>query len=250
MATCPTDPGDEEYEYEYHETETETFLLDVDLSSLNSKDKSCNPRKHRKKSPGNSSGLIRHISNDDLSSATEEDESHPEASGELKKPKRSRGRPKQTLKSLQILDLTTSSPLVSYNNEVYDCSWIDMVGTNMFFTLPAAPSSAKAARSDQTPTLTGTSRIKIAGSRAKVSKAEPQKRKHGQLEADVSTNENGLPVPASHRTQSTFDTKEQASFLEKLMDVKKRRGERDFGTVIPGSGTEDQSKTAPVNTEK
>ena len=93
----------------------------------------------------------------------------------IEKVQRGRGRPKHPVKSLQMLDLDTANPLVAYNDQVYDCSWTDMVGTNMFFDMPSGTSSARPWLSDKDLTLSGTSRIKLVGHRAKLSKADSQR---------------------------------------------------------------------------
>ena len=39
-------------------------------------------------------------------------------------------------KSLQILDLHTENPLISFRNTMYSCHWMEISGTEMFFTPP------------------------------------------------------------------------------------------------------------------
>lgn len=252
METLPA-YDNEGYEYQYDERETETFLVDLDLSSVNPTAMPSNSRKAvNKSSHQNQNG---HATRDPIEiheGPSGEDEPGPGPAGNMEKMHRGRGRPKHPVKSLQMLDLGIANPIVAYNDQVYDCSWTDMVGTNMFFDMPSGTSSTRSWLSGKDLTLTGTSRIKLVGHRAKLSKADSQKRKHGEMGEDPSTDGRGLPGFKSGNAQNNIDTKKQADFLERLMDAKKRRDEKDLVTVIPAStnGQHPNAATSEVSRDK
>ena len=234
METLPA-YDDDGYEYQYDETEMETVLVDLDLSSVNPTAKPSNSRKAVNKSSQSHHGHAPRDLIDIHEGLSEEDGPGAGPATNIEKMQRGRGRPKHPVKSLQMLDLNTANPIVAYNDHVYDCSWTDMVGTNMFFDMPHGTSSTRPWLSDKDLTLTGTSRIKLVGHRARLSKADSQKRKHSDMGEDPSINGRGLPGFKSGNAQNNIDTKKQADFLERLMDAKKRRDEKDLVTVVPAS---------------
>ena len=235
---------DDGYEYQYDETETDTFVVDLDLSSVNPVTKPSNSRRISNKSIKDYDGHATRDPTEFHEGPSEEDEPGPGPAENMEKVQRGRGRPKQPVKSFQMLDVGTANPIVAYNHQVYYCSWIDMLGTNMFFDVPSGTCSSRSWLSERDLTLTGTSRIKLVGHRAKLSKADSQKRKHGEMGDDPSTDGRGLPGFKSGNAQNNIDTKKQADFLERLMDAKKRRGEKDLVTVLPASAGGEQPTAA------
>jgi TFIIIC subunit triple barrel domain len=108
--------------------------------------------------------------------------------------------------SMQVLDIASDNPIVSYKNEVYSCTWFDMVGTNMFFTPPAFQWPPP----EEPVELVGTSRIRLIGHKAKTAVKE-----------DAAAGS----FKSSGYTNAIF--KRQAEFLEKLKKVKKAKGDKD-----------------------
>ncbi|KAL2422041.1 hypothetical protein ABEF95_007060 [Exophiala dermatitidis] len=252
----PSSEDDEdEYEYEYDDNETETFYVDLDLSSLNSTIKpnvsgdpkplipSKRPREHSEQqtpdpdaptphTPGpvdveeNGEGLVDQGTGTGAGTPSmhardtiEEDDNDggPEFSG-----------------NVQILDLDTSNPIISYRDHVYSCTWTDMVGTNMFFTAPRrrANHTGTTLQSTDDYDLIGMSRIKLVGNRATMTKKSKRTQaENAREESETLDGEepDGRSLGDIHRTnpQHNMQMKKQAMFLEKLMDVKQRRGETD-----------------------
>ncbi len=238
---------DDGYEYQYDDVVTETFLVDLDLLSVNLVAKPSNPHKVLKKSAENHKRQVTDDQIEGNEGLSEEDKPRFEPAGKSEKVQRSRGRPKQTMKSLQMLDLDTSNPIVVHDDHLYDCSWIDMIGTNMFFDVSGGTSSTRSASPHRDLALTGTSRIKLVGHRAKLSKADSLKRKHAGVGGGASADGRGLPGFKSGNAQNNIDIKKQADFLGRLMDAKKRRAERDLVTVIPLPTKAQQPNTASAN---
>lgn len=143
------------------------------------------------------------------------------------------------LSSIQLLDLHTANPIISYKDEVFSCSWIDMIGTNMFFSQPKETPLYDPEISTADFDLIGTSRIKLVGNPMKVTPLVPTAVGSG---ANGETQTESLDVPdrpgkslGTIRTTNAkvnADMRKQANFLEQLMNVKKNRGEQDNVHVI------------------
>jgi hypothetical protein len=205
----------------HHSLTHQTFLLDVDLTSLNGNLKSNIPGKRPLDRPDKakaSSTRIRQQTppiEDDLSAT-------PDTFIDLERPFG------PAPNSMQILDFASHNPIISYRNQVYSCTWSDMIGTNMFFS----PAPCQLSEPDVPVELLGTSRIRLIGHRAKIAvkaaaNAEPARRGRPEKGSD--------PRAAFVINNSAF--KWQADFLEKLKEVKKAKGETDvIRTVSDGSG--------------
>ena len=125
--------------------------------------------------------------------------------------------------SVQILDFESPNPIVSYQNEVYSCTWSDMIGTNMFFTPQTDPWS----ESEEPVKLLGMSRVRLIGHKAKVTaKQDPNA-------TDKTFMFKGTRA-APNNSHSNNALKRQGNFLERLMDAKKAKGDSDLvRTIIP-----------------
>ncbi|MCJ1383706.1 hypothetical protein MMC17_006820 [Xylographa soralifera] len=117
------DSSDSEWEYEYHETETESFFVVLDLPSAPSTKK----RKRAEESTDNPS------TPNNASTQT------PDRDTSLQDPLT----PKADLTAspepenrIQILDLHTREPVISYKNQVYTCQWTSTIGTDILLTPP------------------------------------------------------------------------------------------------------------------
>lgn len=134
------------------------------------------------------------------------------------------------LNQVQILDLHTSNPIVSYEGVVYSCQWARNIGTELIFT-PHDPSSdlpvlrnllgdvdLLAASSARLVSKVLELKPKAAPLVAKRSEKLPRKRKNSDTE---------IPIGPHSREKR----KSQAQFLEKLMSIKAKRGEEDLVTV-------------------
>ena len=121
--------------------------------------------------------------------------------------------------SVQILDLDSGNPIISHEGQVFSCTWSDMVGTNLFFTDPAITTDAQPLRSTSNYDLIGTSRIKLVGHRAKMTKKKSSASQIGTT--DSVFNEQAA---ASHVAPEEHVRESRAAFLEKVMNIKQRHG--------------------------
>ena len=121
---------------------------------------------------------------------------------------------------VEIIELDSHNPLIRYQEQVYSCTWTDMVGTNMFFNRPGDEVVAEPLTRTREYDLIGTSRVKLVGHLAKLAEIpKGRKRDRSSYEDEGETGQ---------------QTRQQANFLERLMDIKKGRGETDNVAVILG----------------
>lgn len=217
--------GEDEWEWEYEDDPdaTETLLLDMDLTSLNGGLRSNIPGKRPLDRPlqtgkaKSNNTVVRQRSNpieEDLAAT-------PSSSLILEDPLG------LAPNSVQILDFGSHNPIVSYQNEVYSCTWSDMVGTNMFFT----PATSQWTEPEVPAELFGTSRIRLVGHKAKLA-VKQDTIVDGTVGKDRLSKGTGL---TSHSGFTTPAFKRQADFLERLKDAKKAKGDTDVvRTVIAG----------------
>jgi hypothetical protein len=128
--------------------------------------------------------------------------------------------------NVQILDLHTSNPIVSYNGQVFSCQWAQNIGTELLFTPHDKSSSLPILRN-----LPGNVDL-LAASSARIT-SEPV---HVKPKASVRK-----PLPSARPRQSasqislpnnaSVQKRSQASFLEKLIEIKEAKGEEDLVTV-------------------
>jgi hypothetical protein len=136
--------------------------------------------------------------------------------------------------SVQVLDFHSDNPIISYQNELYSCTWSDMVGTNIFFA--RAPSQLS--EPDESVDILGTSRIRLIGHRAKVAV-----KAGASSEAGRGLRANTISDPKAGFIINNPAFKRQADFLERLKGVKRAKGDTDVvREVIP----ETVSRTSPI----
>lgn len=117
---------------------------------------------------------------------------------------------------LQILGLHTLNPIVSYQNQVFSCSWAEQIGTELFFTRPdeLTATATATARGKDFDLIAATS-AKILGRKANlISSAEAS-----TTTPTTSTSTSNPPKPSM--------SSNQARFLERLSSVKQAKGETD-----------------------
>lgn len=142
---------------------------------------------------------------------------------------------------IQILDVHGLHPIVSYQNQIYHCTWSDVVGTTMFFSRAEGGREGEDLVSTDDFHLINTSRIKLIGQKARLTGKAGGKRRR-QAEEDSSEpvrphldydearrglNGKSLGEIRTSNSKTNADIKRQAVFLETLMDVKRAKGESD-----------------------
>lgn len=135
---------------------------------------------------------------------------------------------------VQILDLHSETPLVSYRGQVFSCEWASNTGTELLFTARDHERRLPFLRS-----LPGEVDLLAASSCRLVPKAvtlEPKLSARSRMATDlpsrVDTGGNGLAISIPVGSAASQKRKDQAKFLEKLMTIKQEKGEEDEITVI------------------
>lgn len=129
-------------------------------------------------------------------------------------------------RDIEILDLHTEHPIISYRGKVFEGSWAEVLGTEMIFAEPDAAAPLPALRN-----LPGHVDL-LAASSARILTTEKVLTIPEELDRLRATREAygiQLPVLGKHRID---ERKRQVRFLENLMALKMKKGERDQVTVV------------------
>lgn len=132
---------------------------------------------------------------------------------------------------ISILDLHSDNPMMSYNNSVFSCQWATNVGTELLFMAHDRDSKLPILRK-----LAGGVDLLAASSARLISNPvhlEARKRKRSpdrEYERGSNLRAKQRLFPVGH--QANDRRKDQATFLENLMNVKDDKGEEDDVTVV------------------
>ncbi|PGH19051.1 hypothetical protein AJ79_00085 [Helicocarpus griseus UAMH5409] len=223
---------DSDYEYEYDDDAAETFYLNLDLTSCN--------------------GLIRAPRKRTASSHAPSTPDPPQPSTPLDSPQSSTlnaGDDQQATTTtsgadidpdlenqpedqVQIMDLHSENPILSYRNQIFTCSWVDLVGTEMTFSMPEERSTLPRLRQHKAYDLISANRVKILGQKANLIP--------GTINNNNNPSTTSTSIPAGNNDTSTYPptstlapasvpvpTTNQGRFLERLMAAKRAKGESD-----------------------
>ncbi|KAL8798860.1 MAG: hypothetical protein Q9182_006338 [Xanthomendoza sp. 2 TL-2023] len=244
-----------EWEYEYDETETESFYVTVDISSASQQTrvpKKMAPPSYANPDPQNGPDPPEPNTPIDLalqgaSTPGPSDPSNPQDD------------------CLQILDLHTPNPLISYNGRIYSCTWASTIGTDIFLAapdlLPAAPNDPfRVVPLHTLPNVSiiGTSCINLTARpatlkpRNEAPKPQPHPTENLPTQQISTTNIIDPQIPpgptttAASRIENTHSNhplkiplsptaantrRAQTSFLDSLIAIKAAKGETDQVTV-------------------
>lgn len=167
------------------------------------------------------------------------------------------GPPLEREDRIQMLDLHSANPIVSYQNQIYSCEWTSTIGTDLLLTTPDSDFPHPVLREAPGISVIAATGIKLLArpvqldSRRNVSiQAEPQNQTpapENPTQAEESPQSTAIKIPPNLApSRARLD---QANFLERLIAAKAARGETDQVTVfaqrIPqGSGWRSQQKAA------
>ncbi|KZF20062.1 hypothetical protein L228DRAFT_270816 [Xylona heveae TC161] len=262
----PMELDDEEWEYEYDENETETFYVTIDLSSRSG------PARSKRKLPPQTQedgeeaeGEVNEGedgNNDDGVDADDNDEEREQTPPGSPAPSHGGGRDEaleaaqrhppqdsdpgnnaqKQQKGVQILDLHTSNPIISYDNQIFNCHWSSTIGTDMLFSKPSANPSHPVVRSTHGYDLVALTSAKLIGTSAHLAprkevrvsrKGEIAAAQGRQLERGTHPTSGGAAeepiIPVGSGASAARHS--QARFLERLMRAKDAKGETDSVTV-------------------
>ena len=161
---------------------------------------------------------------------------------------------------IQILDLHTHNPLISYQNQLYSCEWTSTLGTDVILTAPQPDFPHPVLRERPNVSVLAASSIKLMGRPAQIASRQSGE-EGGQASKsapDTSIDSThpaapGEPPPVKIPLGETpsLARQTQANFLERLIAIKAKKGEKDNVTVYvqkvnQGSGWRTQRKASEV----
>ncbi|KAK8084805.1 hypothetical protein PG997_006076 [Apiospora hydei] len=239
------DEEDSEWEYEYSTTETETYYVTLDLSKTDFISK-------QQKTVMNGRGGLKEKSHDEMlairfsedrakfsrdPTVDDDEENAPEGGdGEFA----DEGDDPDATEEVQILELHSANPVISYRGRIYEGQWSENVGSEMILTQHNDDEPLPAVRQlDGDIDLLAVSSARIMTSE-KVLKPINEKTMRRQRKImfdeddyEISDSENNQellvprPEPGASRARV-----EQGDFLAKFIELKKRKGETDEVTVV------------------
>lgn len=141
---------------------------------------------------------------------------------------------------IQILDLHSANPIVSYQNQIYSCEWTSTIGTDLLLTTTDPDFTHPILREMTGVSVLAATSIKLfarpvqLASRRNVSTQAELQDQIPALETSSQVEEEPQPTtivipPNLAPSRARLD---QASFLERLMAAKAARGEKDQVTVF------------------
>ncbi|KAH8685839.1 hypothetical protein BGZ60DRAFT_523113 [Tricladium varicosporioides] len=258
LASDPELDNPEEWEYEYSTTETDTYYVTLDLTNPYlpptqpranrgpSKTRWSNPglgrtprknlgpkvfdteargKKNQDTAPNAADNesvidvdedevevqIMRELGGNGTNGQTEEDQDVAEPDDE------------EELKTVQILDLHTKNPLISYNGNVFSCQWGQNIGSEFLFTKHDENSTLPILRNlPGNVDLLGVSSVRLTSKTVKVEHKANAKKVLREKIPDIY-----LDTGSRSKTRIAG----QAMFLQGLMEIKEANGEEDLVTI-------------------
>ena len=131
--------------------------------------------------------------------------------------------------TIQILDLHTENPVVSYNGLFYSCQWAQNIGTELLFTAHDPSNPLPVLRS-----LPGDVDLLAASSARIISEPatlEPKFTPRPNIPRRGKSHLAGLYKQLGRSRVAQAQRSGQINFLERLIDIKQEKGEEDLVTV-------------------
>ncbi|MCJ1477874.1 hypothetical protein MMC13_006547 [Lambiella insularis] len=124
--------SDSEWEYEYHATETESFFVTLALSSA----PSIRPKRKYKRSKHHQAAKVTPSTAIDASSQTADRPHTQDGPPEADAAQATSPSTAEPEDRIQILELHSREPIVSFQNQIYACEWTSALGTDLLLTAP------------------------------------------------------------------------------------------------------------------
>ncbi|KAL8708391.1 MAG: hypothetical protein Q9220_006681 [cf. Caloplaca sp. 1 TL-2023] len=231
----PAEDSDSDWEYEYSTTEKESFYITIDTSS-NSHHIRAPPRSKATPPPPPQPNPL------PIDPALQQQQEP------LQPPPKANPPPADPKSRIQILDLHTRNPLISYQNRIYTCTWGTTLGTDIFLSAPPAHpfSSQQPLKSYPDVDVLGTSCTQLTARLATIvprTHADPlptftptaTANKLTSVPTDpagvASAQQQAPPVNIPLPPTAPLIQRQQATFLSSLIQIKANRGETDAVTV-------------------
>ncbi|KAL2365502.1 hypothetical protein RJZ56_001523 [Blastomyces dermatitidis] len=217
-----SDDSDSDYEYEYDYNAKETFYLNLDLTTCNGPIRA--PRKRTTSTPTEPTTSLDspHAAAQNGGDDQQQDNGPADSDPDIQDHDQD-----QHQDQVQIMDLHSKNPIISYRNQIFSCSWVDLVGTEMTFSMPEERSTLPRLRQHPDYDLISANRVKILGQKANLIPSSSEIPKTSDIDTPtpgkMATAGTTRTTTAAPRAPST----NQALFLERLMNAKCAKGESD-----------------------
>ncbi|RYO96664.1 hypothetical protein DL765_011526 [Monosporascus sp. GIB2] len=287
----PTAEDESEWEYEYSATETETFYVTLDLSTADFTAPHKNiisnvrtdyhgnrlteaeriRRRYAQVSPFNSEGEDEvgqggaQQQLDGSRAAAEEEASAPGGNrGEEEEPDASASAEEFSAEKVQIMELHSPNPVISYKGRVYEGQWSQHVGTELLLTRrdhdgegedgSGSSSSSPNPTTNTLPVLrhldNGVDLLAASCARITVTQREPERRedteegrrRRARLSLPEEREAMATRIPPPETAKPSRARLDQAHFLARLIALKKRKGETDEVAVLVNGYSRDLVK--------
>ncbi|KAI1140576.1 hypothetical protein F5Y05DRAFT_322512 [Hypoxylon sp. FL0543] len=237
----PIEEDESEWEYEYSKTETETFYVTLDLSKVDFTSRDAGSVNRPGYRGGEKAERAKLYLNRRMSPSNSNDNSpdNSDEEGDITRNLKHPERQKETSDDgddhqVQILDLHSEHPVVSYKGRVYSGQWSQNVGTEFLITKRDEDNPLPVLRHlDHDVELLAASCARIT---VKEKQLKPKKDTKRQYSAREPMERGSVrPVVPPAERWATRERIDQGNFLANFIALKKRRGETDDVTVIARS---------------
>ena len=171
----------------------------------------------------------------------------------MNSPKASAATGTKTEDRIQILDLHTRSPVISYRNQIYTAQWTDTIGTDILLTTPDSSSPFPPQHSYPEFDIQAITSIKLVGRPVQLIPRGPSK--SSELDTTNAPSNPAVPTTSNEASSSSqianppqsqpplpypripvnmgdsLSRQNQARFLQRLIAAKASKGEADSVTV-------------------
>ncbi|KAI2467017.1 hypothetical protein F4781DRAFT_403622 [Annulohypoxylon bovei var. microspora] len=253
----PPEEDESDWEYEYSTTETETFYVTLDLSKADFTSRDANAVNrpgyrggekverakmylNRRMSPGNNIDLSSDNSGEEGEIPRVPKQKEPEPQPQPQPPE---GAEDYDDHQVQIMELHSENPIISYKGRIYSGVWNENVGTELLLTKRDDDAPLPALRHlDHDVELLAASSARVAVKEIGLKpKQDALQRQRSALQPGERSALGSLVPPAER--WSTRERIDQGNFLARLIALKQQKGETDDVTVIAKSAERpDRSK--------
>lgn len=143
---------------------------------------------------------------------------------------------------IQILDLHSSNPVISYQNQIYSCEWTSTIGTDLLLTAPDPDYPHPILQDEPGVSILAATGIKLfarpvqmtprTGASTSEKTPNPAPAISNQTNNTSATATQASPIKIPTNLTASKSRENQAKFLEKLIAIKAAKGEKDEVTVF------------------
>lgn len=124
---------------------------------------------------------------------------------------------------IQVVGLHTHNPIISYRDQLFSCSWADVIGTELLFCASENDPESHSVRQGKGFDLISASRVKILGQKATLASKSGTQGSSTLNPFNAGQNDQGQGRSQDPTKKSARSS--QSDFLKRLKDAKRARGE-------------------------